>query len=408
MTTRWIVPLNDNEIISRLLGLKKKYNASVINAQFMGKSLAFVEEDQLLNKIKAASGFSITYFSVTFGQNTFTYNSDNQSNTPLAKFDANHSPQVTQEANQDEFTISVLKQFGAPPPSGPASSGESSFAAGFTKIESALSGAVDRFEQFQLGFQERTQKLRDEHEQSMTAFEVRLNEQKSLLEIEVAQKHEALEAARKELDDRSNTHARRSIRNELKASVTESLDQPSFAKNSETGRRYVRKVYLLAISILVIYAGISLLLLNTAMSQNSAPVNSTAVWLTGIKASIASISTIGLILLYLRWETQWLNQQAAFERMLSSTRVDIDRASWVAESLLEWNRVSAPTNPMPNELLQSFTRRLFDWDAKVEDNHSAQDSLASAILGSAAKIQIGPDGANLEYDRKSLKELEKK
>ena len=101
-----------------------------------------------------------------------------------------------------------------------------------------------------------------------------------------------------------------------------------------------------------------------------------------------------------------MNQQASFERVLSSTKVDIDRASWVAESLLEWNRES-PGREIPHELLLSFTRRLFDWDAKLEDNQSATDSLASAILGSASKLQIGPNGANIELDSKSIKKLDK-
>jgi hypothetical protein len=103
----------------------------------------------------------------------------------------------------------------------------------------------------------------------------------------------------------------------------------------------------------------------------------------------------------------WLSQQVHFERNLAATKIDIDRASWIAESLLEWNRES-PNKDMPIELIQSFSRRLFDWDARTEDHQSAGDSLASAILGSAAKLHIGPTGADIDISKSGLNKLTKK
>jgi hypothetical protein len=404
MTTRWIAPLPDAEILAVIEKLLQNYPTLTGSIYLNGPSFNITENGkQIWKSLIKINGYAISQFSINLGQHSFTYSTNHNSNTYLAKLDGSWNSSGSEEKNQDIFALEFQKYFGAPPILSNEPPVGSAFTAGFLKIESALAGAVQEFATLQVSFQQKNQQLREQSEAAVESLRSRLEEEKNALELEISLKRDELSAARKEIDDRSNTHARRAIRTELKSSVTETLSQPSFAANAEAKRNYVRAVYVGAIIVLVGLAIMSILSLNTALLKDA----SGAIWITGIKASISSISVIGLILLYLRWETQWLSLQANFERVLSSTKVDIDRASWVAESLLEWNRES-PDKEIPTELLQSFTRRLFDWDGKVEDHHSAQDSLASAILGSAAKLQIGPAGANLEYDRKALKELDKK
>lgn len=402
MTERWIAPLSDNEILNHLLAFAKKYPEIRITINLSGSSLSFDDKDSLTWKtLSSVNGYAIQHLNVGHGRQSFAYSTNNNVSTHLAKLTANYNPQGQEVSTELIFAIEFQKAFGAPPSSGPKPSSELSYASGFLKIESALAGAVDRFADLQKSFQEKNQQLRDEHEKAILDLRVEIEGEKTALQYEIAQQRDELSAARKLIDDRSNTHARRAIRTELKESISDSLAQPSFAKNAETQRIFVRKIYIFSVLALCALAAHSIYIFSIAVS-----LDSNAYWITGIKASISSISAIGLILLYLRWETQWLTQQANFERVLSSTKVDIDRASWVAESLLEWNRES-PEKEIPSELLQSFTRRLFDWDGKVEDHHSAQDSLASAILGSAAKLQIGPNGANIELDKKGIQKLDK-
>lgn len=401
MAARWIVPYSDAHIIQKIRKLKKKF-PSITGSVNIGISQFAVNliDGELANKIFSINGNSIIYFDLSYGNRYISYNLNHGQGNNFAKFEDGQS-NSTSLNNESDFFLDFFKEFPSKIFDTPTID-KDTITSEFMKIQSALSGAVDQFSELQKSFHSKNQELREQHEKIVEELRSDLETEKQGFQIEIAKKHEELAVARKELDDRSNTHARRSIRGEIKESIAASLTQSTITDGAENKRLFLRKAYISAIIFLVLLVSVSALMLSSAIATN----NITAIWLTGIKLSISSISTVGLILLYLRWEGQWLYQQANFERVLASTKVDIDRASWVAESLLEWNRES-PDKEIPRELLESFTRRLFDWDAKVEDHQSAQDSLASAILGSAARIQIGSNGTSVEFDKNSIKKLEK-
>lgn len=406
MTTRWIQPISDGEIIRNLKKLRKLYPE--ITGQFQATSFSIdvsALDGDISKLVLKANGFACNHFGINYGQLNFAYNgniSDKATNLVTVSDSINTSAPA--QTKQTELLLDFFKIFALPPRGSPEPNGEEIIAAKFLRIESALTGAVERFEDLQASFAEKNQQLRDEHEDAVKVLKEQISEEKKVLQGENQKKRDEIELIRKELDDRSNTHARRAIRNEIKSSITESLSKSVYASQTLTAKTFVRWAYIVAIILL---CGLTVWA-TSVFSQTVANKDSLAVsiWISGGKATISTLSAIGLVLLYLKWEISWLNQQASFERVLSSTRVDIDRASWVAESLLEWNRES-PQKEIPHELLLSFTRRLFDWDAKLEDNQSATDSLASAILGSASKLQIGPNGANIELDNKAIRKLDK-
>lgn len=404
MATRWIQPLSDGDIIRNLKSLKKKFPSLTGQLNYLLGTIDVGSLDgEEATQFAKSVGSNISYFQVFCGKAYFTYNSNvGDKPTHLVMLIDQIRNEVANDPNQLNFAIEFTKLFAPSSQSSPDLSPEDSIATKFLRIESALGGAVERFEDLQTSFAKKNQELRDQHEQSVRELKQQIEDEKTALENEIKQKHAELEKVRSELDDRSNTHARRAIRSELKASITSSLGQSVFAPQTLASKFFIRLSYISAIVVLCGLVVWSTFIFSTAIVGTSVA----SIWLSGAKATISTVSAIGLTLLFLKWEVSWLNQQASFERVLSSTKVDIDRASWVAETLLEWNQES-PGREIPNELLLSFTRRLFDWDAKTEDSHSASDSLASAILGSAAKLEIGPNGAKIDMDRKSLKNLEK-
>ena len=395
---RWVVPLSDREIIRFCEDVRKKYSDSQFTVWFVDNNTNNLD-DPVLQKISKYNSFILWQIHITFGSVLIEYTVNHGKPTHLALFSAKKAKTAVHE-KQHEFAAYCASKVGVPPASGPELSDESPIAAGYSKIEGALSQAVDRFHELQAEFQKSNNELREQHRSEIETLRSELVAERTVLESEMVAKQAELNAAKKELDDRSNTHARRAIRSELKDAVSTSLERSSFAEKADAKRNMIRVAYVLPIVAMAGFAVYSSYTLNLAIASQS----TAGIWLTGIKTSVSSISTFALILLYLRWEVQWINQQAQFEQTLASTMVDIDRASWVAESLLEWNKES-PEKEMPPELLESFTRRLFDWEAKVEDHQSAQDSLASALLGSASKLRIGPDGADVEYDRRGVKRM---
>ena len=406
MPIRWVPPLSDGEIIRKMKILKENYPE--LTGQLQGTGFVIdtgALDSEIAKQVLKSNGFAVNNWGVNFAQISITYNTNSPDRpTSLVQLSDSLNSNQGSHPRQIEFLLELSKAFANLPRNSSELSGEDAIASKFLRIENALSGAVERFEELQTSFVEKNQKLRDEHEVAVNNLKDQIASEKKELEEDNQRKRDEIEQVRKELDDRSNTHARRAIRNEIKTSIAESLGKSVYAKQTLSSKLFIRCVYVLAIALLSGLAVWSTILFSDVATSDK--VLTTSIWIAGGKATISTLSALGLTLLFLKWEVSWLNQQASFERVLSSTKVDIDRASWVAESLLEWNRES-PGKEVPHELLLSFTRRLFDWDAKLEDNQSATDSLASAILGSASKLQIGPNGANIELDSKSIRKLDK-
>jgi hypothetical protein len=83
---------------------------------------------------------------------------------------------------------------------------------------------------------------------------------------------------------------------------------------------------------------------------------------------------------------------------------NVDRASWVVETALEW--LHQQEAEMPSHLIESISRNLFSKSEKDEgaDMHPA-DYLASALLGTASALKLKAGGAEIEVDRKGISEL---
>ena len=392
---RRIPPLSVGEIIRKIKNLRESY--SELTGQLQGTGFVIdigALESEIAKQVLKSNGFAVNNWGVNFAQISIMYNTNSPGKpTSLVQLNDSFNSDQGGHPRQIEFLLELSKAFANLPRNGSELSGEDAIASKFLRIENALSGAVERFEEQQTSFVEKNQKLREEHEAAVNSFKDQIASDKKVLEEDNQKKRDEIEQVRNELDDRSNTHARRAIRNEIKTSITEFLGKSVYAKQKLSSMLFIRCVYALAIALLSDLAVWSSILFSDVATSDR--VLTTSIWISGGKATISTLFALCLTLLFMKWEVSWLNQQAPFERVLSSTKVDIDRASWVAESLLEWNRES-PGKEVPHELLLSFTRRLFDWDAKLEDNQSATDSLASAILVSASKLQIGPNGANIE------------
>lgn len=399
-----MLPLHDGEIVRVVRSLQAKHTAISGSLHIPGGDLKIPLSDaekEKISQLEINNGYVIPYFSIRYGGYSLTYNAQHGQPTSLVKFSMKYEGGSKYPADEFQFYLEAIKELAVPPL--PALEGTSAEAlAGFKTIETALAGAVSTFAQLQESFALKNQELRTAHETEVKRLQDKLQEDRNRLEDEIAQKRKEIEEYQKKLDDRSNTHARRDIRKEIKEVIKDSLSSSHLSKETGNSRTVVRLAYGITLVSLFVLAFMSTNSLGEAITQKSIE----GLWFLAIKATVSGLSFLGLALLYIRWEVNWLGQQAAYERNLASTRIDIDRASWIAESLLEWNRES-PNKDIPPELLESFARRLFDWDVKTEDHHSASDSLASAILGSASRLQLGPDGAQVEVGRRGIAKLKR-
>ena len=122
-----------------------------------------------------------------------------------------------------------------------------------------------------------------------------------------------------------------------------------------------------------------------------------------IKQVALTLGAVGLGFFYIRWLNRWFQQHAKVEFELKQFQLDIDRASWLVETALEWK--TSEGDAIPDTLLTSLTRNLFSGDDREQSEqlkHPA-DILASALLGTASKAELKVGDSTLQFDGKELK-----
>ncbi|WP_292092824.1 hypothetical protein, partial [Mesorhizobium sp.] len=247
-------------------------------------------------------------------------------------------------------------------------------------------------------FDARRQKLAVEFDSKRADEERKIEEARQVLE----QRQADLDTFKKDLDDRSNTFARRDLHKGLKARLADRAKKFELTPETKGSRK--------PIHIGVVLASALVILLIFYYSADLAPViaagNTTAMIAMAIKPALLTVALLGLLTWYLRWMNRWFERYADAEFHLKQFELDIDRASWVVETALEWKEVQ--DKPMPDQLLENISRNLFSRSEKDEaaDMHPA-DYLASAILGRASGLNLKLPGAEIAYSGRDLKKLQK-
>ncbi|RXF70262.1 hypothetical protein [Hansschlegelia zhihuaiae] len=254
------------------------------------------------------------------------------------------------------------------------------------------------------------------------SLEVEYAERRSTLEKEIANKHatlnaeiderlvdfsrqkQELENRAKQLDDRNNTHVRRQIRRDLKQRLEQHSNKFTV---SDTTRRMRWPVHVGVWSGLIGLGALIFYFSSAALAPSLQETSWIFVITLLIKPLGLTLAMLGLGTWYLRWMNRWFEQHSSAEFQLKQLELDIDRASWVVETALEWRQVQ--DSPMPTHLLESISRNLFTKSDKDEgaDMHPA-DYLASALLGKAAALRVAlPGGGEVEWGPKALKQAGK-
>lgn len=241
------------------------------------------------------------------------------------------------------------------------------------------------------------QKKQSELEQKHADKERRFEEAHAQRAKELDEREAALAKRAQELDDRASTHVRREIRKDLKKVLSERSQRFELTEGTKKRRWAVLAGYL----VLLVALGIP-----TAYFLFKEPSAGTSLdgflVVRQILLTLAFATTAGF---FLRWMSHWARSHAEEEFKLKRLELDIDRASWVVEHALEWK--SEKGSEIPQYLLNRLSRNLFADEAQDEPGMTAADSLAAAILRSAAKAKVKVGDAEFELDHVGVKRLEK-
>ena len=82
-----------------------------------------------------------------------------------------------------------------------------------------------------------------------------------------------------------------------------------------------------------------------------------------------------------------------------------DRASWLVETAMEWKDLKG--SEMPESLLGTLSKNLFDSPYSEEPSLHPVDQLASHLIGASAEVELPLGKGKICLDRKGVKELKK-
>lgn len=275
--------------------------------------------------------------------------------------------------------------------------------------EATLSRLEELNEKLIFDSHEYRRKLEEEHLQRLRTLEEGFSAKEQDLSINhqrltelLQEKEQEFEGRKKELDSRSNTHARRQIRKDIIGEIKKRQTEFKLTSGTNSLRKPIAVAMLGLILVFVMLSGFSILDFYRAFMLD----NTIGLWISGVKQVVYSFGAVGSILFYIRWQNRWFEQHSLAEFQLKQLELDMERASWIVETSLEWN--DAKGNPIPPELLDSLSRNLFTPQGeKVESLVHPADQLASAIMGTASMVRLKTGNTEVEIDPRKLKRVRK-
>lgn len=272
--------------------------------------------------------------------------------------------------------------------------------------EKLLDAAVGTQQKLEDEFAKRKARLDEELEFRGTQVAAKL----AAREDQLSEREASLAERVRELDDRDNRHARRSIRKDLKKEFEKRSSEFRLTQGTQLLRR---SVWWFTVSLIVIFGtgfGISSWQSFQAIaSQIGSSGNSPGflLWVLIIRQALFGVAFGGASIFFIRWNNGWFEQHATEEFKLKRMEIDFDRASWLVEMAMEWKEEQGAE--IPTQLLDSLSENLFKDGNITSKAPDAADQLASALLGSSSRLKLQLPGGigTLEVDRKGMKELDK-
>lgn len=218
---------------------------------------------------------------------------------------------------------------------------------------------------------------------------------------EIKNREKVLEERSASLDERDNTHVRREIRKDLLREI-DARSSGLILSDATKKKQGPIILAMLALSVLLVGLAIWSAIDLTALFHSAFASNAELLF-GSIRQISYSGGAVAAIIYLIRWYNRWFTRHAEEEFFIKRFQLDIERASWVVETVLEWEKEKGADKQMPELLLRSLTRNLFQDQAKtVESVVHPADQLASALFGTASKVKLKSGENEVELNARRL------
>jgi hypothetical protein len=240
-------------------------------------------------------------------------------------------------------------------------------------------------------FEERRAKLEVEYQGRDQQLQAEFDERLRSLD----EKEKALLQREADLERADNTHARRKLHHELKNALKERHTKFTLTAETENKRRPVFWTFL-ALMAATFLASVCFGVLAFSGTAPQGPL----AWLPSLRLALSVAAFAAATVYFIRWQDRWSQIHADEEFRLKRLDLDVDRASWLVEVLLEWRAVEG--GGIPDDLIGRLANGLFDPGRPYPSaTHPVEDAIAT-LLGSPASVKLKLPGGELNLDKRSI------
>lgn len=244
----------------------------------------------------------------------------------------------------------------------------------------------------QITLDEYKEHLETQHQSKLDELDASYLEQSASLQ----RQRDELEKLKKEIDDREHMHVRRELREQITTDLQDRLDKPLINKTSANQRIAVVLICIVSAGLLFWFALSTQRLFGTTS-------DTVEKWFIVLKTLLAGAAASGFLVYAISWLRRTYLDDVGLERALERYALDVNRASWSIETLMEMSKQEGAE--VPSIWVQGVCNELFVSSTAKEDPTALQ--ALGAILDVAGGAEIGPDGAKITLNRRGTSAVAK-
>lgn len=226
-----------------------------------------------------------------------------------------------------------------------------------------------------------------EHRRELTdSFEERNRERDAKHEersAELEAREQDLDRRRQELDDRSARHARREQSRALQQKISERSQKFSLTPDTQRKRQPIHAIFVV---LLLVTGG----LVAKSLLSPAVATSGVALWLELARLPLGLLGFGLTAVFYIRWNDRWFRQHADQEFRLQQLALDVDRAGYATEMLLEWQGNEG--GEMPAVLVDRLTTGLFMDQTTVAKAQHPMEDVTGALLKASSGVRVDIPG----------------
>ena len=233
--------------------------------------------------------------------------------------------------------------------------------------------------------------------QSIKERRFTLQQDHSRRQDELITREEELEKRKKDLDDRTARHARREQSRRLQEKIASRTAEFTLTRGTQKKRRPVHCIFIVLLAMTATLVALSQFVPASA-------TDGLTMWLEVIRLPIGTLGFVFTAIFYIRWTDHWFRQHADQEFRLQQLALDVDRAGYATEMLLEWQEDK--DGEMPAVMVDRLTTGLFVDQSKSGQVQHPTEDIIDKLFKATSNVELDiPGFGKLTVPGRKLRKL---